>query len=113
MTRACMLLALALLTAACTPRYERDRGPAKVSQPLQQHLTLDYRACTTDADCVLALNGCCDCANGGEDIAVSRAQYKAFRARFICVNPCTEMGGDCGHGAVACEDNVCVYRQTP
>lgn len=109
MNRASLLFALALL-AACSSKYERDRGPRRVTQPLQAHLTTEYRACTTDADCVLALNGCCDCANGGEDIAINREQYKAFRARFSCTNPCTEMGGDCGHGSVACEDGLCEYH---
>jgi hypothetical protein len=111
MHRTWILLSFALLGSACTSRYERDPRPARISQPLQEHLTRDYRACTHDSDCVLALNGCCDCANGGEDIAINREKYKAFRARFSCVNPCTEMGGDCGHGNVACEDKVCVYRE--
>jgi hypothetical protein len=111
MTRAWLLLSLAVLTLACASRYERDPKPRRVSEPLQAHLTLEYRACTTDTDCVLALNGCCDCANGGEDIAVSREHAAAFKARFSCAVGCTEMGGNCGQGTVACEDKVCVYRE--
>jgi len=72
--------------------------------------TLPYRACAADTDCVLAQNGCCDCANGGEDIAIHRDKLKAFTARFDC-HGCTEVAGDCGQGKVTCENKLCMYRE--
>ena len=106
---------------ACAPNLEPPKPDAPVApppapitkyrQPMEEHFTLDYRACETDDDCVYANNGCCNCANGGASIAVSRAKYREFRDRFICTGPCTEMGGNCFEGTVACEDKLCVFRQ--
>lgn len=82
----------------------------RTDEPMDEALTVSYRACSTDADCVLALNGCCDCANGGRDIAVSRAKLAEFKAQFRCTGACTERGGTCGKGRIACENKVCMYR---
>ena len=90
-----------------------NEGRGKLTSPMDEQLTRKYRACSVDADCVLALNGCCDCANGGEDIAVSGARAAAFQASFACSRACTEMGGDCGRGTVQCENQICTYRERP
>lgn len=97
-----------LASTACAP----CRAPTaeKLSAPMEEPLTRKYRACAVDADCVLALNGCCDCANGGQDIAVRRDQAAAFEARFHCTGECNEMAGDCRQGTVRCEDQLCTYR---
>ena len=80
--------------------------------PMPEAETRTYRACTSDADCVYTHNGCCDCVNGGQDLAVNRAQHDAFRAKFACAAVgCTEMAGDCGQGRVSCEQNVCTYHR--
>jgi hypothetical protein len=84
-----------------------------VDEPLPDDLTLEYRACETDADCVLALNGCCDCANGGRDIAVSRARLTDFTARFRCSGACTERAGDCGRGTISCLNKLCTFGISP
>jgi hypothetical protein len=98
-----------LLLAACTDSSTAHR----VYKPLP-HSELDaYRSCESDEQCVWANNGCCDCANGGEDVAVRADKKAAFRARFQCDNtPCTVVGAvpACGTGIVACERGVCVYR---
>jgi hypothetical protein len=109
---------LALLGTACastapassSPSNDPEAQTSKFAEPMPTHLTLDYRACTNDADCVLAQNGCCDCANGGEDIAVRRDRAAAFRERFRCEDGCTEIGGSCGQGTITCEEQLCVYR---
>lgn len=80
---------------------------------MPEQLTLEYRACEVDTDCVLALNGCCDCANGGRDIAVSRARLVDFNARFQCGSGCTERAGNCGRGTISCESKVCTYIKPP
>ncbi len=71
-----------------------------------------YQYCGTDADCVKANNGCCDCANGGADVAVNKDRYKEFRDRFNCIDiMCTEMAAvpPCGSGVVSCLDHKCHY----
>ena len=107
-----------ILGAACAPSRNPSVDPTsaserhdKLSAPMAEHLTREYRACSTDGDCVVALNGCCDCANGGQDIAVRRDKAAAFRARFQCSGACTEMGGDCGRGTARCEQRLCTYRE--
>jgi hypothetical protein len=72
-----------------------------------------YQACARDADCIFATNGCCDCANGGVEVAIACDQKAAFEARFDCNNlPCTERGREieCGTGTVACENTLCVFH---
>ena len=115
-----ILIAACTLSAwACAPSPEpsSDIPPqaapepsTKFSEPMQDHLTLEYRACKVDTDCVLALNGCCDCANGGDDIAIARDKVSAFKARFSCTGGCTERGGNCGQGTITCENNLCMYK---
>jgi len=107
-----LLSTLVLSACASTPTVSapEDKGPS-FSRPMAEPLTREYRACTIDTDCVLAQNGCCDCANGGEDIAIYRDQVAAFTARFEC-HGCTEIGGDCGRGAITCENKLCTYRES-
>lgn len=109
-----VLWGIALAAAVCagcasraTPRTGASEG---LTEPMAEQRTRAYRACQIDSDCVLALNGCCDCANGGEDIAVNRDQAAAFAASFACSGACNEVGGDCGHGTVRCTDHVCTYE---
>jgi hypothetical protein len=97
-----------LAGAACAPC--RAPNADKLSAPMEERLTREYRACAVDADCVVVLNGCCDCANGGQDIAVNREEAAAFEARFHCTGECNEMAGDCGQGTARCEDQLCTYR---
>ena len=94
------LAAAMLLVAAC-----------KLNGPMPEPQTRKYRACSTDADCIVAQNGCCDCANGGEDIAIHRDQARAFQARFQCSGGCTEMAGDCARGTARCDDHLCTYHE--
>jgi hypothetical protein len=104
----CTFVLVACASTSSMPEPE-DKGPT-YSRPMDEPLTREYRACATDTDCVLAQNGCCDCANGGEDIAIHRDQVAAFKARFDC-HGCTEIGGDCGQGAITCENKLCTYRE--
>jgi hypothetical protein len=127
MKRICssLLAACVLACAGCAPSAEHaprsQDAPAptpqppvsKLEGPMPEQLTLEYRTCETDADCGLALNGCCDCANGGHDIAVSRTKLVAFNARFQCGSGCTERGGQCGDGTIACKDKLCTYSKPP
>jgi hypothetical protein len=102
-TRAAIVIA-ALLSAACP-------GPEALEEPMSQGDLAAYQACKQNSDCVHANNGCCDCANGGQDVAVNAGRLAAFRAAFACDRVgCTERGGQCGAGTVACQQGACVYR---
>jgi hypothetical protein len=71
-----------------------------------------YQYCGSDRDCMVANNGCCDCANGGEDVAINVAQAAEFKARFECLSQmCTERGAEppCGSGVVTCVNHKCRY----
>ncbi len=91
------------------------RPPAKrtgQTQPLSDFELGRYQYCGSDRDCVAANNGCCDCANGGADVAVNRERLAAFEARFDCLYvSCTEKGAmpPCGSGIISCVNHKCVY----
>lgn len=97
------MLSLALLIlAACG---------GKTDQPLLAAETLEYRSCAADSECVYVTNGCCDCANGGEDLAINASRLDDFRDEFSCGGACTLIGAvpPCGSGTVSCEAGLCVY----
>lgn len=73
-----------------------------------------YQYCGQDSDCMKAINGCCDCANGGQDAAVNKAQYQDFLTRFRCVDVmCTQLARTppCGSGVVSCVNHKCRYME--
>jgi hypothetical protein len=101
-----------LALMACTK--ETSEVEAREVPPLAASELTQYQACTQDADCTHAQNGCCDCANGGEDTAVNKQQLSAFRARFDCKDtPCTMKLAvpDCGSGTVHCTSGRCTYER--
>jgi hypothetical protein len=80
--------------------------------PLSDSETLQYRSCTHDIDCIYVQNGCCDCANGGRDIAVNVEKLTEFTEKFQCTNvACTMIAAvpACGTGTVACKSGLCEY----
>ena len=82
------------------------------TQPLSAFDLGKYQYCGSDKDCVLAQNGCCDCANGGQDIAINRERVSAFQSRFDCLHVnCTEKASDpaCASGVVSCINHKCRY----
>ncbi len=85
------------------------------SQPLADEETRDYRGCEADDDCVYVNNGCCDCVNGGRDLAIHRDRVEEFRALFQCSGRCTMVGQlvPCGSGKVSCQHGLCVYERPP
>lgn len=71
-----------------------------------------YQYCGGDADCTIAVNGCCDCANGGTEVAVNRERLQAFRERFDCLHvQCTSNIAEppCQNGVVSCINHRCHY----
>jgi len=75
--------------------------------------TLPYKNCAVDSDCIYTTNGCCDCANGGEDIAINKSKLSDFEALFNCSGACTMIGAvpPCGSGTVSCQSGLCVYTK--
>ena len=110
-------LLLAVIMAACSSGLPKEQptvpspGTASPSTPMAQADTQGYRACTQDDECVYVTNGCCDCANGGEDLAIRKDRMDAFRATFTCNQGCTEVGAipACGSGSVHCVQGACTY----
>lgn len=103
---------MVLLQTACTDSPAARRA----HEPLPLSTLDDYRQCERDDQCVWVNNGCCDCANGGQDIAVRADKKVSFRSHFQCENtPCTAVGAvpACGTGTVACERGLCAYRPKP
>ncbi len=89
-----------------------NNGNNVSSTVLPQAQTLPYRSCSIDSDCVYVNNGCCDCANGGEDLAVNKTKLADFEALFDCANvACTMIGAvpECGSGTVSCKSGLCEY----
>ena len=106
-----------LLSSGCgAQKNGSDTARTYDTGPLPEAFTVPYRHCDSDSDCVFVNNGCCDCANGGRELAVNKAALDAFKKRIICpkVTICTERGRTppCGAGAVSCENHRCVYRIT-
>ena len=52
-----------------------------------------FQSCEVNEDCVYANNGFCDCANGGEQVAVNKDVVDEFVAIFNSTRrPCTKIG---------------------
>ena len=92
-------------TQPVKPKYEGS------TKPLSSYELGRYQYCGDDRDCMPAVNGCCDCANGGEDVSVNKERFEAFRARFSCMYVgCGEKNGQkCGTGLVSCINHKCRY----
>lgn len=105
------LVGLLLALAFVGPVAVAEKS-AKITTKLDAFELGKYQYCGQDSDCVLANNGCCDCANGGEDVAVNKLRLEEFRARFNCMDVvCTMLATEppCGSGVVACIEHRCRY----
>ena len=84
-------------------------------KPLTDDQLHKYQYCGKDNDCVVANNGCCDCANGSPVVSINRDRVKDFRKRFSCNNiSCGKeyAGTACDTGYVACVSHKCRYVTT-
>ena len=83
----------------------------KTSMPEAE--TLKYRTCTTDSDCIYINNGCCDCANGGEELSININQQEEFQDEFDCNDvSCTEIATQqCPDLEVQCVNTICEIVQ--
>ena len=106
----CPFLTIALLSAVfsvvCT-------GCGKLNAPMPDSDLVKYQGCMMVSDCVYVNNGCCDCANGGEEIAINSTMALDFLAQFDCRDvSCTLIARtpECGSGLVSCENQLCNYQ---
>lgn len=92
-------------------------APAKARQlgttrPLAAFDLGRYQYCGDDRDCVVVTNGCCDCANGGSDVAINKEHLDEFSKRFDCMHvQCGQKAAQprCGEGLVSCVNHTCRY----
>lgn len=83
------------------------------SSPISKSELAVYQDCSIDSDCTISNNGCCDCANGGEDVAIAKTSEEEFKLNFSCENvACTMLGRDppCGSGKAICVSGKCEIR---
>ena len=75
---------------------------------------LKYQQCNSDDECITVTNGLCDCANGGEEVAINANHSDSFNEIFgDKMGVCTLMirAIPCGIGAGnTCENNVCRFN---
>ncbi|HOW16168.1 MAG TPA: hypothetical protein PK443_00490 [bacterium] len=103
-----LLLFLFSCAAGSVGDFDTTGDPKKLSR----EQTLSYRYCELDSDCTYANNGCCDCANGGETIAVNIIELTDFTSLFECENvSCTEIAPSipCDQGTAKCVDGICEF----
>ena len=92
--------------------YAGSEEVEQIQEPLSDFEIGKYQYCGNDNDCVAVQNGCCDCANGGQDIAINKSRVEAFKKRFDCVNVACTMRAAipaCGQGFVSCVSHKCQY----
>ena len=87
---------------------EKQRTP---QEPLGAFELARYQYCGRDSDCIIVQNGCCDCAQGGEQAAINKNRLEAFEANFSCLN--AECGEREPRRVISCRDAVvsCVQHK--
>jgi hypothetical protein len=96
--RALLLIPL-LASAGAHAARTKPLSPAELKQ---------YQTCEDTSNCIRVTNGCCDCANGGDTTAVSRAFDKKFERLFSCgTTMCTQKAGECNFREPVCVQGYC------
>lgn len=107
------LIILICLLAVCSygKPAKADGVATKTDKPLSDLELSAFQYCGADKDCVKAVNGCCDCVNGGVDVAVNKEKLSDFQNRFDCNSTSCENTNNqhCGTGVVSCVEHKCQY----
>jgi len=94
-------------------RNHDDDQTSKHTQPVSLEVLKPFQVCMADSDCVFTNNGCCDCANGGIEVAVAKNRLEDFKKIFACDNiACTEKARipACGTGSIQCVNALCQFK---
>lgn len=100
-----------LLLAIVIVSVEAFAADGRYSKPISEFELGKYQYCGTHTDCVKAVNGCCDCVNGAEDVAINASRVNEFNSLFNCINAkCENLDNkSCGQGLVTCLNHKCHY----
>ena len=82
--------------------------------PISEEDLYRFRYCGSDSDCIAVVNGCCDCANGGQEVAIAKSSLGEFKALFDCNQvSCGQRypTPECRQGYVSCLKNRCTFTQ--
>jgi len=120
-TSLALILILSLISVCVAFAEEQEFSeiplPKRVNTaPLPRFELRQFRYCGSDSDCIKANNGCCDCANGGQDVAINKQRLSEFRGKFDCMDvTCTEVKTTppCASGVVSCVNHLCEYVPRP
>lgn len=107
-----LILSLSCALASMPTDVLADSPKKDRTKPISAVDLLRYNLCVNDRDCIVANNGCCDCANGGEDVAINKNAAERFKGLFDCDRtPCTLRAAvpACGSGVVSCIEGRCHY----
>jgi hypothetical protein len=117
--RVAALMAVSLLAGGACSRDRPSRAERAVELvgALPERDLVRFQRCARDEDCTWTTNGCCDCANGGNEIGIARSQETSFKKSLACATkniPCTMMAIEpaCGTGEIKCEASRCVFRSS-
>lgn len=100
------------LVSAEQPKPKDITKKITTSQRLTDFEVGRYQYCGKDSDCTVVNNGCCDCVNGGQDVAINKLNVERFRKRFACDSvTCGMKVGmhPCGQGIISCVNHKCHY----
>ena len=102
------IFAILFLVAGCsTP-------PVWGTKPLPRESIRQYQECTDTSECIRVDNGCCNCANGGDTVAIHRKFEKEFRDHFNCQEViCPQRAGDCMFREPICRNGLCELGARP
>jgi hypothetical protein len=69
----------AATAAATTPPAQADAGTTAAAPPKKEPPGKEGAECKSAADCVLVVDGCCDCMNGGRQKAMPKSATPVAR----------------------------------
>ncbi len=73
----------------------------------------EWKVCSQDLDCVETQEGCCNCANGGIQMAINKQYLDEWQN--ILDNSCQDVGClafvNCKQGSIICENDKCKFKE--
>jgi len=81
------------------------------TEPYSESELNKFQYCGSDDDCIALSNGCCDCAQGGQFVAINKERQPDFGGNFNCIDfVCPKPDRSlCMKGVVSCVEHKCRY----